>query len=122
MASLNPSSSVLAGNTVLVVDDRDNMRGLLRAILEDSGAIVFDAGSVRQAQEILAQSMPDAVLTDFELTPQWYGGVTILEDVRRRPPTCPVLLLTAWSDEYDKLVKLGFDAILLKPTHPADLV
>src|SRR5262249_45521116 len=99
-----------------------SVRGVLRDILEDAGAIVLVADSVKQAQAMLEQSLPDAVLTDLELTPQWRGGVAILDQVKRKSRWCPVLLLTAWSEAYDELATPGFDAVLLKPAHPIDLV
>ena len=114
--------SVCSGRTVLVVDDRDSVRGVLRDILEDAGARVVEAGGVKQAQGALEQTVPDAVLTDLELTPHWRGGVTVLEQVKRRAAACPVVLLTAWSDELELLRTLGFDAVLLKPAPPADLI
>ena len=122
MLTYEEARSVCTGRTVLVVDDRDSVRDVLRAILEDAGARVVEAATVRQAEGVLAQSTPDAVLTDLELTPHWRGGVAVLEQVKRRIPSCPVLLLTAWSDELDRLRVMGFDGVLLKPAPPADLI
>jgi CheY-like chemotaxis protein len=122
MLTQEQARSVCSDRTVLVVDDRESVRDVLRAILEDAGARVVEAATVNAAQAFLEQSAPDAVLTDLELTPHWRGGLAILEQVKRRTPSCPVLLLTAWSDESDKLRAQGFDAVLLKPTSPADLI
>jgi DNA-binding response OmpR family regulator len=122
MLTHEQARALCTGCTVVVVDDRDSVRGVVRAILEDAGANVLDAATVGHAQTLLEQSRPDAVLTDLELTPHWRGGIAVLEHVKRRWPSCPVLLLTAWSDEMDRLRTLGFDAVLLKPTAPADLV
>jgi CheY-like chemotaxis protein len=121
MLTHEQARALCAGRTVLVVDDRDTVRGVLRAMLEDAGASVLEAATVVQAQTLLEQFQPDAVLTDLELTPQWRGGVAVLEHVKRRAP-CPVLLLTAWSDELEQLRTLGFDVVLLKPLPPADLI
>jgi CheY-like chemotaxis protein len=122
MLTQEQARAVCTGLTVLVVDDRESVRGVLRAILEDAGADVLDAASATRAESLLDRFRPDVVLTDLELTPHWRGGVAVLEHVKRRSPSCPVVLLTAWSDEMDTLRTLGFDAILLKPTPPADLI
>ena len=116
--------TVFTGRTILVVDDKDTVRGVLRAVFEDAGATVLDAANLRHARSILdeSESSPDAVVTDLELTPDWRGGVAVLEQAKRRSPSCPVLLLTAWSDEIERLRALGFDGVLLKPTSPADLL
>jgi CheY-like chemotaxis protein len=122
MLNQEQARSVCAGRTVLVVDDRESVRDVLRAILEDAGARVFEAATVTQAQAVLDRAAPDAVLTDLELTPHWRGGQAVLEQVKRQSLACPVILLTAWSDESDKLRAMGFDAVLLKPAAPVDLI
>ena len=114
--------TVCTDRTVLVVDDRDRVRGVLRAILESAGAHVLDAASAEQARILLERTSPDAVVTDLELTPNWRGGIVVLEHVRRLSASCPVVLLTGWSDELETLRTLGFDAVLLKPAAPADLI
>ena len=122
MLTPEQARALCVGRTVLVVDDRDTVRGVLRDMLEDVGAKVLDAATVAHAETLLEQSQPDAVLTDLELTPHWRGGIAILELVKRRAPACPVLLLTAWSDEMEQLRTLGFDTVLLKPMPSADLI
>lgn len=111
-----------AGLSVLVIDDNHYLRGVVRAILEHEGAVVLDAASVGQAQTLLESALPDAVITDLELRPEGRGGVLILEHVKRRSRSCPVLLLTGRSDEYEELCDIGFDEVLLKPTPTTVLI
>ena len=116
------SQPACAGLSVLVIDDNHYLRGVVRAILEHEGAVVLDAASVGQAQTLLEPALPDAVITDLELRPEERGGVLILEQVKRRSPSCPVLLLTGRSDAYDELREVGFDEVLLKPTPTTALI
>ena len=116
------SRPACAGLSVLVIDDNHYLRGVVRAILEREGAVVLDAASVGQAQTLLEPALPDAVITDLELRPEGRGGVLILEHVKRRSPSCPVLLLTGRSDAYEELCDIGFDEVLLKPTPTTALI
>src|SRR5258705_7262744 len=122
MSSNEESQPACAGLSVLVIDDDHYMRAVIRAILEHEGAVVLDAASVGQAQTLLEPALPDAVITDLELRPEGRGGVLILEHVKRRSPSCPVLLLTGRSDAYDELREVGFDEVLLKPTPTTALI
>ena len=111
-----------AGLSVLVIDDNHYLRGVVRAILEHEGAVVLEAAGVGQAQTLMEPGLPDAVITDLELRPEGRGGVLILDHVKRRSPSCPVLLLTGRSDEYEELCGIGFDEVLLKPTSTTALI
>ena len=107
---------------MLVVDDNHYLRDVVRAILELEGAVVFEAASLGQAQALLENDVPDAIVTDLRLSSEECGGVVILEHVKRRFPVCAVVVLTGRADAYDELCGIGFDAVLLKPTSTTDLV
>jgi CheY-like chemotaxis protein len=106
---------------VLVIDDHDNLRDVVRAILELEGAVVFEAAGLGQAHALLENGVPDAIITDLELRSETRGGLLILEHVKRWSPACAVVLFTGRADAYDELCD-GFDAVLLKPTSTTDLV
>lgn len=55
----------MSNRSVLVVDDEPDIRALLQEILEDEGYAVAVAGSASEAQEALAESVPDLVLLDI---------------------------------------------------------
>jgi DNA-binding response OmpR family regulator len=114
--------SACAGLSVLVIDDNHYLRDVVRVILEHEGAAVLDAAGIAQAQTLLECVVPDAVITDFDLYPEVRGGVLILERVKRRYPSCPVVLLTGRSDTYDELCEIGFDEVVFKPASTTALV
>lgn len=111
-----------AGLSVLVIDDNHYLRDVLRMILEREGATVLDAASVAQAQTLLDRYVPDAVVTDLELFPAVRGGVSILDVVKRRYSSCPVVLLTGRSDTYEELCEIGFDEVVFKPAPTTALI
>jgi CheY-like chemotaxis protein len=111
-----------AGLSVLVIDDHHYLRDVVRAILEVEGAVVFEAASLGEAQALLENGVPDAVVTDLELRSETRGGLLILEHVKRWSPACAVVLFTGRADAFDELCGIGFDAVLLKPTSTTDLV
>jgi CheY-like chemotaxis protein len=111
-----------AGLSVLVIDDNHYLRDVVRTILELEGALVFEAASLGQAQALLEKDVPDAIVTDLQLSSEECGGVVILEHVKRRFPVCAVVVLTGRANAYDELRGIGFDAVLLKPTSTTNLV
>jgi CheY-like chemotaxis protein len=107
----------LRGRRILVVDDHADTLDLLSQACEASHAVALPAASARAALELLLSAKPDAVITDIGLRGE--DGVWLLNEVRRRLPSLPVLALTGRSPE-DALAA-GFDAVLLKPTDPWQL-
>jgi len=83
--------------TVLVVDDEPAVRFTLRAILEDEGIAVLEAGDGQRALELLDQGAVDLVLTD--LTMPVMDGLTLLARLRERPQGPPAIMVTANGSE-----------------------
>ena len=80
----------LDGLRVLVVDDEADARRVLVMVLEQVGAIVTAAGSVREAIEALAEARPDVLVSDLGMPEQ--DGFDLIRQVRDRammPGTCP---------------------------------
>jgi len=69
----------MSNRSVLVVDDEPDIRALLQEILEDEGYAVSVAGSASDAQEILAESVPDLVLLDIWMPD--IDGISLLKSV-----------------------------------------
>lgn len=106
---------------ILVVDDEASVRKLVRSYLERDGFAVLEAADGVSAIEITNQQHPDLLVLDLMLP-----GVDGLEVCRR---VCGeggpmVLMLTARTEEADKLVGLGMgaDDYLTKPFSPRELV
>src|SRR5262245_15307583 len=84
--------------TILVVDDNAVDRALTCDLLrQHSDWTVLEAGSGREALEVIARQPPDLVLTDLVM-PE-LDGLGVVEDVRAHHATVPVILMTAYGSE-----------------------
>jgi DNA-binding response OmpR family regulator len=100
--------------SVLVVDDEEDIRDLIRLLLERSGLEVTEAASGREALRALHAVRPDVVVLDVTM-PDLDGWQT-LERIRDLSEV-PVLMLTARAAELDKVrgLKSGADVYVTKP-------
>jgi CheY-like chemotaxis protein len=84
--------------TVLVVDDSPVDRHLVGALLEKQpGWQAVYAEDGRQALDLLGRQTPDAILTDLSMP--GLNGLELVEEVKRRFPGLPVILMTAHGSE-----------------------
>lgn len=107
--------------TILVVDDEANIRNLVKAYLEAEGYSVHTAGDGEQALAAFRRYRPDLVVLDVMLPGM--DGLEVLQHIRRESEAY-VLLLTARSEEADRVIGLtvGADDYLTKPFSPRELV
>ena len=100
--------------TILVVDDKANVRTLLREYLTEQGFRVVTAENGRIALFTARQEKPDLILLDI-MMPEMDGTEFIR--VYRKEADTPIILLTARLDEADKVVglELGADDYVTKP-------
>jgi DNA-binding response OmpR family regulator len=105
----------------LIVEDEQNLVGLLRLHLEREGFEVHEALDGRAALEVARRVAPDVVVLDWML-PE-LGGMEVLRELRGSSDAY-VIMLTARTDEVDRVVGLstGADDYLTKPFSPAELV
>jgi CheY-like chemotaxis protein len=114
------------GVRVLVVDDDPDGRDLVRALLEECGAIVTDACSAQDALASLVSFVPDVLVSDVGMPGM--DGFELLREVRRLPDQraarTPAVALTAFARSIDRTRALlaGFQLHLSKPTDAAELV
>lgn len=111
----------MADGIILVVDDEKDIRDLVRAYLEKEGYQVFDAEDGGSALETARLTNPDLAILDIMLP--GLNGLEVLSTLRRES-NIYVILLTAKTEEMDKLVGLnmGADDYLTKPFSPRELV
>ena len=107
--------------TVLVVDDDDAHRGMLRMMLKSWGYTVEEAADGDEAVEKVHAKAFDAVLTDVRMGK--VNGIEAMKQILSYNPSLPVILMTAYSSvetavdalrigAYDYLIKpLDFDAL-----------
>jgi len=111
----------MAGSQILVVDDDDDIRGLVRTLLERAGHDVSDASDGLGGLRELYAGSPDLVILDVAM-PGLDGWAT-LERIREVSDV-PVLMLTARDAELERVrgLKGGADDYVVKPFGRQELV
>jgi DNA-binding response OmpR family regulator len=106
--------------TVLVVDDEDIVREVVCTYLEREGYTTLQASAGRAAVALIESEQPDLIVLDVML-PE-IDGYSILAELRERADI-PVILLTARTEEADRLLglELGADDYVVKPFSPREL-
>ena len=107
--------------TILVVDDKANVRTLLREYLTEQGYRVVTAENGRLALFTARQEKPDLILLDI-MMPEM-NGTDFMRTYRKEADT-PIILLTAKLEETDKVLglELGADDYITKPFGMRELV
>jgi CheY-like chemotaxis protein len=119
-------SSTLSGIRILVVEDDNDTRELLRVLLETQGGQVCAASSVAEALDEYDQSRPDVLVADIGMPD--YNGYTLIGRVRSRDrergSIVPAIALTAYATAVDRdtVLSAGFQVHMPKPFDPGQLV
>jgi DNA-binding response OmpR family regulator len=107
--------------TVMVVEDEYKLRELIRAYLEREGLEVFSTGSGAEAVRHALKGELDLVILDLGLPD--VPGEEVAHEIRTGTDV-PILILTAKSDERDRIagLEMGADDYVTKPFSPRELV
>ena len=99
---------------ILIVDDAQQVRRVLRAALSSAGYTIYEAGTGEEALESIRTSTPDAILLDVNMPGM--GGLEACREIRRSLDV-PILMLTVRNAERDKVLALdaGADDYVVKP-------
>ncbi len=110
-----------ASDTILVVDDEQRIIDLARMYLEQDGFQVRSVTNGTSARRMILQDKPSLVVLDLMLPGM--DGLEVCRRVREQSDV-PIIMLTARSDDIDKIVglELGADDYLTKPFNPRELV
>jgi ATP-binding cassette, subfamily B, bacterial len=103
----------LAGLHIVLVEDDENARIVLRDLLEYFGAAVTATASARDALGKLRRVRPDVVLADVRLGDHNAGW--LLKEARRHRCGVPFVAVTAYDYDERALRAQGFAAMLRKP-------
>ena len=105
---------------ILVVDDKKEMRTLLKSYLAQEGFDIVTAGDGREALIVARYEKPDLILLDL-MMPEM-GGYEFMRAYSREADT-PIIILTARLEEGDKVLglELGADDYVTKPFSPREL-
>jgi DNA-binding response OmpR family regulator len=107
---------------VLIVDDDEAIRALLRLTLPTEEYEVAEAVDGEDGLRMLAETKPDLMLLDWKM-PGRHGSL-VLDEVKARRPTLPVIVLTSEIQEHHRRLaeSLHVDAFLTKPFSPIELL
>ena len=107
---------------ILIVEDEPAMASGLRDNLEFEGYVVRMACDGEEALASAAESPPDLILLDLMLPRR--NGLDVCRELRRRGLSVPIIMLTARSQETDKVVglELGADDYVTKPFSVRELM
>lgn len=107
---------------ILVVEDDPSVQRMLRRTFEPAGFDVATAGDGAVALERFRASNPQAVILDLLLPKK--SGQEVCNDIRQESLSVPILVLTAVTDEADKILmlELGVDDYVTKPFSPRELL
>lgn len=112
------------GSTILVVDDEEMTRKLLRLMLERDGFNIVEAEDGLLALEAVHRYQPDVVILDV-MMPNLDGFATC-KQIRQQPETAnlPVILLSARSqqDAYNEGARAGANCYMTKPISRPTLI
>ena len=111
----------MADQSVLVVEDTDEIRELVRTVLTKAGFDVRAVASGAECLEEVRKQSPDLIVLDLGLPDA--DGTEVCRQVRAETE-CYVLMLTARAEEVDLLIGLavGADGYMAKPFSPRELV
>ena len=106
---------------VLIVEDEDLMREVVRDYFEHDGYECVEAASGDEALECIEDEEFNLVLLDIMLPGT--DGYTVCREIRRKS-SVPVIMITARGEEYDKLTgyEAGADSYITKPFSPKVLL
>lgn len=80
--------------TILIVDDEDDIRALIRGILEDEGYDIFEAKNSAEALQAHEDHNPDLMILDIWLQESDSDGLKVLKAVKKIKPFLPVLMIS----------------------------
>ena len=112
----------LAGVHVLVVEDTDDSREMLRLALEYCGALVTTAASAEEAKRVLETLRPHVLVSDIAMPDD---GVHLIRQVKAVAETkglhIPAIAITAYQGRREELLAEGFVELVEKPVDPITL-
>jgi len=109
--------------TILVCDNEEAMRALVRAALDPSGCEIIEARDGDESVELARALEPDLIVLDLMMPGR--SGLQVLDELRREPAfeTTPVIVLSARAQVADReaVTRAGATRFMTKPFSPREL-
>lgn len=108
-------------STILVVEDEESVRELVRMYLENEGFRVETASDGEEALSKVKANTPDLIILDIMLPK--FDGWTVCREVKKTS-NVPIIMLSARTEEFDRVLglELGADDYIPKPFSPREMV
>jgi DNA-binding response OmpR family regulator len=102
---------------ILVVEDDEEMRSLLKDFIEAEGFEIDSVSNGSEAFRILVRELFDLVITDIRMP--GLTGLDILPGIKKLQPEAPIIVITAFGSEevHRRAIERGATAYLEKPLH-----
>lgn len=106
---------------VLIVDDEEMIRGVLKEYVEFEGGVAYEAADGMQAVKLCKENDFDIILMDV-MMPR-LDGFSAVKEIKKIK-NIPVIMLSARGEEYDKLFgfEIGVDDYVTKPFSPKEVM
>jgi PAS domain S-box-containing protein len=120
------SLGILRGLNVLVVDDDEDARILVKTVLEQCGSLVRTSASVAEGIAEISRECPKLVISDIGMPGE--DGYDLIRRIRNsgdpRIATLPAAALTAFvrTEDRQRMLRAGYGTHIPKPVEPAELV
>jgi signal transduction histidine kinase/CheY-like chemotaxis protein len=121
-SAILPDENDLEGVRVLLVEDEEDTRDLLRAVLLDRGATVATASDANSALATFDAFHPDVLVSDIGLPGQ--DGCSLIRKIRTRAADLPAVAISGFAaqTDADRAVEAGFDLHVAKPMDADQLI
>jgi CheY-like chemotaxis protein len=109
------------GSKILLVDDNDDFRQVLKTVLEGKGFGVGEAHDGKEALERMAKELFNMAIVDLDMPRM--NGLDFTRAIKKQTPLFPVMMITAYAQFYSpgEILAAGVDAFLQKPVDFARL-
>ena len=113
----------MQNNSILIVDDEQRMRKLIKDFLKVKGYTILEAEDGEKALEVYRENKSNIVLILLDVMMPKLDGWSVLRQIRQESKV-PIIMLTARGEEQDELFgfELGVDEYISKPFSPKILV
>ncbi|MGD1045614.1 MAG: response regulator [Bacteroidota bacterium] len=111
-----------SGSTILVVEDEDIHRLILKRVLENNGYVVLDAANGAEGLEVMRTLKVDLAIVDLEMPIM--DGMEFTKWVKEINPNFPVIIITAHAASYSSqdILAANVEAFIQKPIEADELL